>query len=124
MALWIENSWRILAIGLQQSMWNLKHKLLRVYDIFASIFGSNSSAVGRQCIKSHQFHAFRAGFPSQEYEYSLAILILNIIYYKKEDATKTYAFAPFMFSKSSTNGNISVFEDLNVIQIGIDKTDP
>ena len=124
MALWIENSWRIPATGLQQLMWNLKHKLLRVYDILASIFGLNGFAVQKQCVKLHRFHAFRAGFSSQEYEYSPAMPILNVINYKKEDATKAYAFAPSMFCESSTNGNISVFEDLNIIQMGIDKTDP
>lgn len=52
------------------------------------------------------------------------MLIFNIINYKKEGATKAYAFAPSMFSKSSITGNIFVFEDLNVIQMGINKTDP
>lgn len=96
-------------------MWNLKHKLLRVYNILASIFGLNGSIVWKQCIQSHQLHAFRASFSSQEYEYFLLIPILNVINCKKEDATKIYAFVFSMFSKSFTNGNIFVFEDLNVI---------
>lgn len=124
MALWIENDWRIPATGFQQSIWNSKHKLLRVYDILASIFGPNSSTVQKQCVKLHQFYPFRAGFLSQEYEYSPAMSILNIINCKKEGATKAYTFAPSIFSESSTKSNISVFEDLNIIQMGIDKTDP
>lgn len=124
MALWNEKRWRIPATGLQQLIWNSKHDLLRTYDILTSIFGPNGSAVRRQCVKSHRFHAFRASFPSQEFEYTPAMPILNIINCKKEGATKAYAFAPSMFSESSTTGNISVFEDLNVIQMGIDKTDP
>ncbi|MCJ1471183.1 hypothetical protein MMC07_009831, partial [Pseudocyphellaria aurata] len=42
----------------------------------------------------------------------------------KAGATEAHAFAPSMFNESSTTGNISVFEDLNVHQIGIEKTDP
>lgn len=35
---------------------------------------------------------------------------------------QTYLFALFMFFESSIVSNISVFKDLNVLQIGIDKT--
>ncbi|MCJ1462378.1 hypothetical protein MMC07_000978 [Pseudocyphellaria aurata] len=38
-------------------------------------------------------------------------------------ATEAHAFAPSMFSESSTAGNIAVFEDLNVNQMGIKKTE-
>lgn len=47
--------------------------------------------------------------------------ILNFINCKKESATKIYTFGSSIFSKSSINANISVFEDLNVIQIGVNK---
>lgn len=36
---------------------------------------------------------------------------------------EAYAFAPSIFNESSLFGNQSVFENLNIIQIGIDKTD-
>lgn len=46
---------------------------------------------------------------------------INIIDYKREDCTEIFAYAFSMFNKSSTVRNISIFEDLNVIQIGIKK---
>ena len=50
--------------------------------------------------------------------------VLNKINCKTKGCTKAYPFAPSMFSESSTAGNIAVFEDLNVVQMGIDKADP
>lgn len=44
-ALWIKKNLHISATSLQQCMWNLKHNLLKVYNIFASIFGMNCSAI-------------------------------------------------------------------------------
>lgn len=49
---------------------------------------------------------------------------INIIEYKKEKYTKAFAYALFMFNKSSTTENIDVFENLNVIQIDIKKDNP
>lgn len=49
--------------------------------------------------------------------------IINLINCKYKSATEAYAFAPSMYNKSFTAGNMAVFEDLNVIQIGVDKTD-
>lgn len=40
----------------------------------------------------------------------------------KEKRKHIYAFAPLMFSESSLTDNQLVFKNLNVIQIGIDKT--
>lgn len=48
---------------------------------------------------------------------------LNIINYKYEGKTEAFVFALSMHNKNSLSGNIGLFEDLNVIQIGIDKTD-
>ena len=49
--------------------------------------------------------------------------VIDRINCKLEGKTEAYAFAPSMFSESLLAGNQSVFEDLNVIQLGIDKTD-
>lgn len=49
MALWILKGWRIPATDLQQLIWNLKHDLLRIYDILVSIFGLNSYGVWKHC---------------------------------------------------------------------------
>lgn len=49
--------------------------------------------------------------------------LISLINCKTEGKTEAYAFAPLMFSESSLDDNQSVFEDLNVVQMGIDKTD-
>lgn len=48
--------------------------------------------------------------------------IINFIEYKYENATKIYAFALSIYNKSFTAGNMSIFKNLNVIQIKINKT--
>lgn len=49
--------------------------------------------------------------------------ILDFIYYKYEKAMHIYPFAPSMFSESSIGDDISIFEDFNILQIEINKTD-
>lgn len=49
--------------------------------------------------------------------------VIDQINCKLEKKTKAYKFAPSMFNKSLLIKNQSVFKDLNVIQIGIDKSD-
>lgn len=63
-------------------------------------------------------------FPEEELEYNPFMPAINFINCKKEGANKVFAFAPSIFSKSSIVGNMSVFENLNVKQMGIEKTDP
>lgn len=48
---------------------------------------------------------------------------LNIINCKLEGKTKAFAFAPSMHNESFFSNNIGVFEDFNVIQMKINKTD-
>ena len=50
--------------------------------------------------------------------------VIDVIDCKTEGTTRAYLFAPSMASESITAGNISVFEDLNINQIGWDKDDP
>lgn len=49
------------------------------------------------------------------------MLVIDRIKCEAEVKTEAYAFAPSMFNKSSLSGNQSLFEDLNVVQMGIDK---
>ena len=53
---------------------------------------------------------------------NLVMLIINTINCKRENATKAYICTLFIYNKSSTAGSIYVFEDLNVIQMRVDKT--
>ena len=52
------------------------------------------------------------------------MLFLNLINCQKEGCTKAFAYAPSMFNKNSMAGNIRVFEDLNIRQMGVEKEDP
>lgn len=48
---------------------------------------------------------------------------LNCINFRVEKKIKAYVFVPFMFGESSLISNISIFEDHNIVQIDINKTD-
>lgn len=63
-------------------------------------------------------------FLKEELEYNLSMPAINLINCKKNETTKAFAFLPSMFSESSIISNLSVFEDFNVKQMGMDKTDP
>lgn len=67
---------------------------------------------------------FRAAFPFEAFIFNPQIPVVNIINCKREGPTKAFAFAPSMHSESSLAGNIAVFEDLNVDQLGFDKNNP
>lgn len=43
------------------------------------------------------------------------MLTINVIDYKIENCIKIFVYAFFIFNKSSTTRNISVFKDLNII---------
>ena len=49
--------------------------------------------------------------------------VIDLINCKRERSTKAFLFAPSMFSEGSIAGNMSVYEDFNVVQMGINKTD-
>lgn len=52
------------------------------------------------------------------------MLKVDIVNCESEGATEAYPFAPSMANESTTAGNISVFEDLNIYQLVLDKDDP
>lgn len=122
MALWVEHGWRIPPEGLKQWMWDPIRELPKPKAISFKAFGSSGVAIRSQCSKHHWFIAFCAGFPVHSFDYSSAMPIINCIDCKTERKTAAYAFAPSMHSKASTAGNIAVFEDLNIFQMGLDKT--
>lgn len=49
--------------------------------------------------------------------------VLNCIYCKAKKQTKAHIFAPFMCIESLLNGIISIFENLNIVEINIKKMD-
>lgn len=63
-----------------------------------------------------------ASLSAHFFDYSSTIPIINCIDCKTEKKTTAYAFAPFIYSKASIARKILVFEDLNIFQMGLDKT--
>lgn len=49
--------------------------------------------------------------------------IIIVIDCKKEGCIEIFAYALSIFNKSPTFGNIGVFKDLNIIQMGVQKDD-
>ena len=49
---------------------------------------------------------------------------INIINYKTKGPTMAYLFATLVSNKSTTTGNISVFEDLVIDKFELKKEDP
>lgn len=52
------------------------------------------------------------------------MLKVDIINCKTEGITEAYPFAPSISNKSAIAGSISVFEDFNISQLGLNKDDP
>lgn len=88
------------------------------------MFDSIGSNICKQCVQSHQFNAFRAGFADKTLLYIVSMLTINVIDCKRESWSKAFAYISSMFNESSTARNICVFKEFNIFQIGIQKDDP
>lgn len=121
-ALWIQQGWRIPNTGLQQWMWNPKREYLDIFLVMSSIFGHAGTEIRKKCQQMHRFNAFRTGFPQENFSHQPRMPIINIIDCKRKKSIKPFLFALSMFNESSIAGNLAVFEDPNIIQIGLDKT--
>lgn len=103
-------------------MWNAKRDIIDPYKLAMDVFGPEGTQICDQCIKFHRFRSFLAVFLSESLSYTSASMpVIDCIKCEAEKKTKAYAFAPLMLSESSLSGNQSVFKDLNVVQMGIDK---
>lgn len=103
-------------------MWSPKKEVLSTYLVAENTFGIGGGQIRRECQRFYRFSSFRAGFPNEKFYYQPSMPVINVIDYKREGSTKAFPFAPSMFSEGSIGRNIGVFEDLNVKQMGIDKT--
>ena len=92
-------------------MWNPTGNFLDTLALITSIFGQASSNYLAQCT---QHHRFATAFPDYYFLYSALMPKIDIINYKTKGATEAYPFALSMASESTTAGNISVFDDLNI----------
>lgn len=105
-------------------MWDAKKDMIDLYELVMAVFGLEGIQICEQCVRFHRFCLFLAVFPSESLSYGFVSMpVIDCIQCKTEKKTEAYAFASSMFSESSLAGNQSVFEDLNVIQMGIDKED-
>lgn len=102
-------------------MWNLKSDVLRPRSLTRVLFVSKQRD---QCIRHHRFASFITGFPDQVFTYSAPMPKVDVIDYKTEGSTVAYPFAPAMASENTIAGNINVFEELNINQLGLSKEDP
>lgn len=91
--------------------------------MLAKCFGKQNVFIRQSCIRFHRFSAFRAGFPEIEFTYRSDMPVIDVIDCKKEGCTEAFPFAPFIYSESSTAGNIGVYEDLVIHQMRFDKED-
>lgn len=123
MALWVRHGWRISLESLKQSMWSPTREFLDPLKVSCQAFDFEPREVRATCVLHHRFSSFKAAFPDQEFKFSPAMPKINIIDCKLEGATSAYAFAPSMYSESSTAGNIGVFDDLALKQMGLEKED-
>lgn len=98
--------------------------MFRPRTLVAKAFGKENGGQRALCIRHHRFTSFIAAFPSIQFSYSAAMPKVDIIDCKTEGVTAAYPFAPSMSNESTTAGNISVFENLNIRQLGLDKDDP
>lgn len=123
MTLWVKNSWQIPEQGLKQLMWNPKAASLDTVLVFLNVLGDKAKFVRNKCIQHHRLTAFQGDFPDITIQYSCIMPVINVINCKTEGPTVGYAFAPSMHSESTTAGNIAVFEDLAIRQMGLTKDD-
>ena len=72
----------------------------------------------------HRSTSYIAAFPNYDFDFEAPMPVIDVINCKTKRSTRAYPFAPSMASKSITARNLSVFEDLNITQIGKDKDDP
>lgn len=124
MALWILKGWKIPRKDLKQLMQNPKSNILTPPKLTRQALGQDvCSSQQDQYIQHHCFALFIAGFPQHEFSYSAPMPKVDIIECKTEGATSAFLFALAMASENTTTRNISVFEELNINQLGLAKVD-
>lgn len=68
------------------------------------------------------FYIFVLVFRVKLLDDNLSILIKNPIISKFKDIIKVYTFTLSIYNKNSTGSNTTIFENLNIIEIRINKT--
>ena len=104
-------------------MWSPKRAMLCPRTLIAKAFGKENGGQQDLYIRHHRFTFFIVAFPSIQFSYSAAMPKVDIINCNTEEVIEAYPFAPSMSNESTIAGNISVFEDLTIRQLGLDKDD-
>lgn len=92
------------------------------YELAMNVFRLENVWIHNQCIKLHHFQSFLTAFPSVKRLYSSIYMpIIDCIKGQKEGKTEAYAFAASMFNESLCAENQSVFKNLSVVQMSIEK---
>ena len=99
-------------------MWRPKREKLIVLNILIGVLDPQNQSVWGQYIWHYCLDFFIISFPNWKFDFEASIVVIYIINYITEWATKAYLFAPSMARKSTIAGNITVFEDLKITQIG------
>lgn len=118
-ALWYKKSWKIPIDELKQLMWNLKSDILRPKTLVRALFRPDFRNQQNFRIWHYWFTLFITSFPDKIFSYSTLMSKVDVIDCKNEDSTLSFSFATLMASKSIIVGNISVFKDLNICQLGL-----
>lgn len=64
--------------------------------------------------------SFVVPFLYHAFAYSATMPKLNVIYCKANGSTSVFLFVPSMANKSTMAGSMSLFEDLNINQLGLE----
>lgn len=105
-------------------MWNPKSDVLKPREFTRRAVGPDIRCQRDQCICHHRFASIITGFPDYAFSYSVPMPKVDVMNCRTEGSTSAFPFAWVMASESTTAGNISVFNDLNINQLGLIKDDP
>lgn len=104
-------------------MWDSKKESFTAYLVTLLVFSKAGIEVRAKCQYLHRFNIFRAIFLEKSFNYQPSMPVINKIDCKREESTRFFPFAPSIFNESSISNNLAFFEDLNVLQMGLVKTD-
>ena len=89
-----------------------------------SVFSPETRKTQTKYTQFHRFQVFQATFLVEDLLLSsVSMPNINKIDCGTEKNIEVHTFTPLISSKSSTAGNIAMFEDLNIKRMGIERTD-
>lgn len=123
MALWIQRGWRIPDSALKQWMWEQKREFLQPSLVDISVFGRLHPLSEKKLNDSIDLVHFELLFQINSLATILQCQLSIELIARKKVARKHIRLHPQCLAKALLPGNLSVFEDLNIVQMGLDKSD-